>query len=165
MTEHETDVTPESAGWGFTGLRILALGSGKTDEFDTGADEMIVLPLAGGADLTADDQSHTLHGRADVFAGPTDALFVPPQTSVAITSAAGGRFALCAARTDQMFPIRYLPAPEVAGRAARCGPVQPSGPQLRHTRRPGRGRDHRLRGDHAGRQLVLLPGAQARRGE
>ena len=106
----ELEVTPESAGWGFSGLRVLALGPGEAVDLDTGGDEVIVLPLSGGAEVGVDDASYALIGRADVFAGPTDALYLPPQTSLAITSAAGGRFALCAARTATELPIRYLPA-------------------------------------------------------
>ena len=41
------EITPEDAGWGFCGLRILPLGG--TTRFDTGEDELIVLPLEGGA--------------------------------------------------------------------------------------------------------------------
>ena len=36
------EITPEDAGWGFCGLRILPLGS---HAFETGEDELIVLPL------------------------------------------------------------------------------------------------------------------------
>ena len=109
----ELEVTPESAGWGYSCLRVLTLGPGESTEFDTGGDEVIVVPLSGAADLTVEDEAYTLTGRADVFAGPTDAPYVPPQTSVALSSAAGGRFALCGARTDGRLGVSYLPAAEV----------------------------------------------------
>jgi 5-deoxy-glucuronate isomerase len=38
-------LTPESAGWSFSGLRVGALEPGDSLEFDTGADEVAVLPL------------------------------------------------------------------------------------------------------------------------
>ncbi len=109
----ELEVTPESAGWDYSGLRIVTLGPGEAGEFDTRGDEVIVLPLSGGADLTAGGEAYTLSGRADVFAGPSDALYLPPQTTVAINSAAGGRFALCAARTEEDLGVSYLPAAAV----------------------------------------------------
>lgn len=40
-------VTPESAGWAYSGLRILTLPAGGEHLFETGDDELLVLPLAG----------------------------------------------------------------------------------------------------------------------
>ena len=44
----ELVVTPETAGWGYSGLRILDLPIGARATFRTGDEEMLVLPLAGG---------------------------------------------------------------------------------------------------------------------
>lgn len=41
-------ITPEQAGWAYSGLRVLDLPPGGTHELHTAADEMLVLPLAGG---------------------------------------------------------------------------------------------------------------------
>ena len=122
-----------------------------------------MVPLSGAVQVTAGDETFDLAGRTDVFAGPTDVAYVGRGSEVVLASADGGRFALCGARTAQALPARRLDRRRGADRAARGRTVQPSGPQLRHAgRAAGRG-DHRLRGDHAGRQLVVLPGAQARR--
>ena len=46
----ETDgvvVSPESAGWTYAGLRVVSLSAGGERSFQTGPDEMVVLPLAG----------------------------------------------------------------------------------------------------------------------
>ena len=51
------EITPEDAGWGFCGLRILPLGGAHA--FDTGEDELIVLPLEGGA--RGDRRRRVLH--------------------------------------------------------------------------------------------------------
>ena len=48
-------------------------------------------------------------------------------------------------------------------RAARRGRLQPPGAQLRHARRRWMPRADRVRGHHAGRELVVVPAAQARR--
>ena len=45
MPDYDLQITPEEAGWAFCGLRVLA---GEA-AFDTGDDELIVLPLEGGA--------------------------------------------------------------------------------------------------------------------
>ena len=40
-------VTPEQAGWTYSGLRVLQLPPGGTHTWATGEDELLVLPLAG----------------------------------------------------------------------------------------------------------------------
>ena len=105
----------------------------------------------------------------DVFAGPTDFAYLP--RSIEPTSRShshrGGRFALTGARTDvRDCPFRYGPAGPGPRRAPRRRAVQSPSAQLRHPRRrTPAGKDHHLRGDHPGGQLVVLPGAQARRGD
>ena len=43
-------VTPESAGWAHCGLRVVTLAPGETRSFETGDDEVAVLPpVSGGA--------------------------------------------------------------------------------------------------------------------
>ena len=44
------DVTPEKAGWTYSGLKVLTLPPGGTHTWATGDDELLVLPLAGSAD-------------------------------------------------------------------------------------------------------------------
>jgi len=121
----ETVVTPQSAGWGFSGLRIVDLAIGARVSFTTGDEEMIVLPLAGGCDVTCDDERVTLTGRRSVFSRVTDFAYLPRDTAVTIRAATGGRFALPAARADRRLPFRYGPAEDVpvelrgAGQASR----------------------------------------------
>ncbi|MDO9377222.1 MAG: 5-deoxy-glucuronate isomerase [Nocardioidaceae bacterium] len=107
-------VTPESAGWEHCSLRVLNLDAGATRTVDTGGEEMFVVPLSGGVTVTVGDETHELAGRPDVFAGPTDVAYLPVRSSVTLTSAAGGRFALTGARTDRALPFRYGPRADVA---------------------------------------------------
>ena len=122
---YELEVTPESAGWGYSGLRVVALAPAEEHRFDTGADEVVVVPLEGSAGVEADGSHVELAGRRDVFAGPTDFVYLPPGTTATLHSERGGRFALCSARTDQRLPIRHGAASEVpvelrgAGRSSR----------------------------------------------
>lgn len=118
-------VTPESAGWGYSSLRVLDLAAGAAVDFDTAGDEMIVLPLAGACAVECEDQRIALNGRRNVFAAVTDFAYVPPGARVHVSSADGGRFALPAARAQRRFPVRYGPAADVpvelrgAGQASR----------------------------------------------
>jgi 5-deoxy-glucuronate isomerase len=105
---------PEAAGWRFSGLRAATLPAGGRIGFDTGNDEVIVLPIAGGFEVTVDGHAHRLEGRASVWAGPTDFLYAPPGVAVDVASEAGGPFAVATARATARYPIRYVPARDVA---------------------------------------------------
>jgi 5-deoxy-glucuronate isomerase len=106
-------LTPEQAGWTYTGLRVLDLPAGGTHRLDTGEDEVIVLPLSGGGEVDVDGQRFTLAGRASVFAGATDLVYAPRDATVTVTSAGGGRFALPAARAANRLSPRRVPADAV----------------------------------------------------
>jgi 5-deoxy-glucuronate isomerase len=113
---YETTVTPESAGWGYSSLRIVALVPGGRHPYDTADDEVMVVPLAGSVTVEVQGESGAsfdLAGRAGVFAGPTDVCYVGRETSILLSSASGGRFALCGARTDQALPPAYLAVQDV----------------------------------------------------
>ncbi len=102
-----TVVTPEDAGWTYSGLRIANLAAGGRIAFATGNDEAIVLPLAGGATVTCDGEAIELAGRPDVFSGPTDFAYLPRGSSVELESREGGRFAVATARAEQRLPLRH----------------------------------------------------------
>ena len=91
-------VTPEQAGWRYSGLRVLRLDPGGSSEFGTAGDEMVILPLAGSCVVDCDGERFELAGRASVFAGVTDFAYLPPDAQARVSSAAGGRFALACAR-------------------------------------------------------------------
>ncbi|MFK0120478.1 5-deoxy-glucuronate isomerase [Streptomyces sp. NPDC090994] len=110
---YAVDVTPETAGWGYSGLRVLTLPPGGSHTFDAGDSEWIVLPLAGGCTVTADDTAFALHGRPDVFSAVSDFAYVPRDARATVSSAAGGRFALAGARCARRLPARYGPASAV----------------------------------------------------
>jgi 5-deoxy-glucuronate isomerase len=119
------DIRPETAGWRFSGLRVVELGPGENLELLTGSDEFVVVPLAGGCEVSGMDFRFLLSGRTDVFAGPTDFAYLPVDANARIESLAGGRFALASASARRQLPARYVAAGEVpvelrgAGRASR----------------------------------------------
>src|SRR5438067_1935536 len=69
---YELDLTPEQAGWTYSGLRVLALPAGGTHRYATGEDEVVVLPLSGGCPVEADRPVDVL---AEVRSG--DVVLVP----------------------------------------------------------------------------------------
>ena len=95
MPDYDLQITPEEAGWAFCGLRVLA---GEA-AFDTGDDELIVLPLEGGAEVTVDGESFTLRGRDGVFDGPTDFVYAPRDARVEISATRPRRAAILRARS------------------------------------------------------------------
>ncbi|OUD04617.1 5-deoxy-glucuronate isomerase [Streptomyces swartbergensis] len=101
-------VTPESAGWGYSGLRILTLKPGEAHALSTGDSEFLVLPLTGSCTVTTDGTVFELAGRTGVFASATDFAYLPRESEALISSAHGGRFALPSARTERGGqPARY----------------------------------------------------------
>ena len=110
---YEVNVTPESAGWGYSSLKIISLEPTSSHRFQTDSDEVIVLPLSGSVTVEVDDVRCELDGRASVFAGPTDIVYVGSGKTVNLRSAAGGRFALCGARSESQLPLRYIAASQV----------------------------------------------------
>jgi 5-deoxy-glucuronate isomerase len=123
--EYTLLITPETAGWGYSGLRVLELPAGGSVSFHTARDEMLVLPLAGSGTVSCDGRTFELAGRSSVFHRVSDFAYLPIEASVTLSTGAGGRFALPAARAQRRLPARYGPAEGVqvelrgAGQASR----------------------------------------------
>ncbi len=107
-------LTPETAGWRFSGMRAAALQPGERVTFESGADEVIVLPLAGAFEVDVEGAGYRLQGRPSVWSGPSDFLYAPPGSAVAVGTEAGGRFVVAAARAEARFPVRHVSADEVS---------------------------------------------------
>lgn len=103
-------ITPERAGWGYSSLNVLELAAGGSHAFDSGEDEWVVLPLSGSCVVACDGEEFTLAGRRSVFTRVTDFAYVPRDATATVTSAEGGRFALCGARATRRLTARYGPA-------------------------------------------------------
>ncbi|MEV4033545.1 5-deoxy-glucuronate isomerase [Streptomyces umbrinus] len=114
---YAVDVTPESAGWDYSSLRVLELAPGGTHLFTAGDSEWIVTSLSGGCGVTVVDDfgrdEFELRGRASVFSGASDFVYVPRDATATLTSADGGRFVLTGARCSRRLPARYGPAESV----------------------------------------------------
>ena len=127
---------------------------------------MIVLPLTGGADVSIGGTTFQLAGREGVFSGVTDTAYLPIDSSGAADQRrTAATIALPGSRADRALPFRYQPASAVdvalRGSGSRTRQVNNFGMGTRHGVRQDAGH----RGADPGVQLVVLPAAQARRGQ
>ncbi|MBL0885217.1 5-deoxy-glucuronate isomerase [Myceligenerans indicum] len=114
-------------GWAHTGLRVADLGDGRPRGLPAAEAERIVVPLSGGCEIawTTTDGSGVveLEGRASVFDGPTDVIYLPIGTTATI--AGSGRVAVAEAPATTRHPLRVIGRDEVpvelrgAGRSSR----------------------------------------------
>jgi 5-deoxy-glucuronate isomerase len=123
---HRVMVNPGSAGWLYSGLRVVALSPEAPYEVFTEVSEMLVLPLSGGEVVVeVDGKTFELLGRKDVFAGVTDFAYLPREASAVLKSDDGAVVALPSATCRHRLPARYQPAADVpvelrgAGRCSR----------------------------------------------
>ena len=120
--DYDVEVTPESASWGCSSLRVLTLEPAGTHTLHTGDAEVGVVPLSGAVDVEVDGAHLELDGRPDVFAGPTDFAYLPLGSVATLQSMAGGRFAICGAVTDRVLPFRHGSAAGVPVELRGAGP-------------------------------------------
>ncbi len=117
-------VTPEQAGWTYSGLEVFDLADGPVSRVLDGIEGVLVPLSATDLQVTVDGETHPLRGRSGVFAAVTDWMYLPLGSDVTVTGATG-EVALCTARATERFPLRVTAAEEVpvevrgGGRATR----------------------------------------------
>jgi len=119
------ELTPEDAGWSWTGLRVLHLEPGVSRTVSTGSAEVFVLPLAGSmrVDVTPDAVRFDLAGRASVFTQVSDFAYVGRDSTITLTSAEGAEVALPSARCTVRRAAAYGPATDVPVEVRGAGPA------------------------------------------
>jgi len=123
--EDPVRLSPDSAGWNYTGLRVLTLTAGSSRVIHTGQFEAFVLPLAGACTVRVDGLVFDLTGRDSVFTRVTDFAYVPRDAEVELSTVEGIEVALPMARCTRRLEPRYGPAENVpvevrgAGQATR----------------------------------------------
>ena len=126
-------LTPEDAGWAFSGLRAGTLHRAGAS-LRAGADEVVVLPLEGGFDVVVDGELYRLVGRRERVGWPDRFRLRPAR--IERSSVQQRRRAV--RRRDGPWRAALSRAPRARvgglGRAARRGCVLPGGPQLRGRR-------------------------------
>lgn len=94
-------ITPESAGWAFTGLRVVRLRAGGPLTIETGELEYAIVPVSGGALLvTVDGEEFSVRGRGSVFETVPDVVYAPRDSAVELVAVDDAEVALpnCPAR-------------------------------------------------------------------
>ncbi|MCD2440972.1 5-deoxy-glucuronate isomerase [Agromyces sp. SYSU K20354] len=111
----ESVVDRTTPGWRHTGIRVAELTPGEALAFDGTGVERIVVPLRGSFTVShTEDGRHAttrLDGRASVFEGPTDVLYLSSAATAVLEG--NGRVAVATSPTDEVRPSRYIPVAEV----------------------------------------------------
>jgi 5-deoxy-glucuronate isomerase len=113
------ELTPEDAGWDWTGLRVLRLAPGDPVTVSTGPSEMFVLPLSGGLEVVvrdvagADLARYDLVGRDSVFTRVTDFAYVGRDLVAELLSNEGAEVALPSSRCNRALQPAYGAAQDV----------------------------------------------------
>jgi 5-deoxy-glucuronate isomerase len=96
------DVTRERAGWRYVGFEVVRLAPGATAQRDTADREACLVWLSGTADVTAGAERFSgVGGRASVFDGPPQALYLPPHTTARIHATTASDIAIGWAPADR----------------------------------------------------------------
>jgi 5-deoxy-glucuronate isomerase len=81
-------VTPRNAGWRYVGFEVVRLARGATIARPTEGHEACAVMLSGRADMAfGESEWRGVGARETIFAGPPDAVYVPPGDTLAITGA------------------------------------------------------------------------------
>ncbi len=117
-------VTPEDAGWSYSGLEVFDLASGPVRRVLDGIEGVLVPLSATDVTVSVHGEAHVLAGRTGVFEAVSDWIYLPLGSEVTI-SADAGEVALCTARATEHLPLCVTSAEEVpvevrgGGRASR----------------------------------------------
>jgi 5-deoxy-glucuronate isomerase len=107
-------ITPRSAGWRYTALRVIRLAPGETRVIATGTREMLILPLSGGCCVDVAGLRYVIEGRESVFEGIADFAYLPIGCEAVLTSSAGAEVAIPGAEATRRLPPAYVPAKDIA---------------------------------------------------
>lgn len=110
----EAIVDTSIAGWQHAGVRI-ASPDGRDLTLPAGAAERLLVPLSGSFEVTHEGTSTALDGRASVFDGPTDVLYLGAGVAAAVRGR--GRLAVAEATphapAGHRFPSRRIAREQV----------------------------------------------------
>jgi 5-deoxy-glucuronate isomerase len=115
-TDGPVHLDPATAGWAYTGLRVLDLVPGEPVVVAGSDSELCVLPLSAerlAIETPALDQFR-LDGRSGVFARVSDFLYVGRDTDFEMVSETGGQVAIASSKCENRLPPKYGPAEGVS---------------------------------------------------
>jgi 5-deoxy-glucuronate isomerase len=105
-------VEPETVGFNYVGLEVLALEAGGTAERVCGNRELCAVVISGVVRVASEHgEWFDVGGRADPWAGPPDAAYLPPHSHVGLRAGedGGAEVALCWAPALRGATPRVLP--------------------------------------------------------
>jgi 5-deoxy-glucuronate isomerase len=109
----DVHVTPENAGWQYSGLRVYTLSPNSPVTFSLEGEEGVIVPLsARNVRVAVDFEEFTLEGRDGVFSAVSDWIYAPVGSTVTI-SGDSGEIAVCSARASEIFPVAHIKAADV----------------------------------------------------
>jgi 5-deoxy-glucuronate isomerase len=101
-------------GWAHTGIRVADTRPGQELALPAAEEERLVVPLWGALDVSTAEAHYALRGRASVFAGPTDVLYLGAGQAATIVACDQGRVAVATAPARNVRPNRLITAEETA---------------------------------------------------
>lgn len=107
-------LTPEQAGWSYSGLRLVIIEPGSRRTIGLEGVEAAVVPLEGDCTVSGDDLHLELRGRRNVFDGVPDVAYVPLDSKIELSSVSGGRFAVASAVAEEFRPAFKVDRADVA---------------------------------------------------
>ena len=113
------DITPESAGWGHVGFRVVKLDAGRRYAHREEGREACLVVLTGTVTVEAGGERFAgLGGRATVFDGAATSVYVPADTGYAIEAESDAEVAICTAPGSGSGAVRVIrsDAVEVRGK-------------------------------------------------
>jgi 5-deoxy-glucuronate isomerase len=117
-------LTPDDAGWAYSGLFVILLAPGVERSIDLGDSEAVVLPLSTtDVDVAVDGEHFRLDGRISVFDRVTDFAYAPRGANVVLSAPNGGDIAIATARCERRLTARYGSADDVAVELRGAGPA------------------------------------------
>lgn len=110
----DVHVTPENAGWAYSGLQVFTLSADSPVSVTLTGEEGVIVPLsARNVSVTVDGTPFTLEGRDGVFDSVSDWIYAPVGSTVTL-SGESGEIALCSARASEVFPVAHIAAADVS---------------------------------------------------
>jgi 5-deoxy-glucuronate isomerase len=106
----ESVVDARIPGWRHAGLRVADLGAADLT-LPADATERLVVPLSGAFRVRHEGTATVLDGRASVFDGPSDVLYLGTGTAASIGGR--GRVAVAEAPATARFPSRHIRRDEI----------------------------------------------------
>lgn len=119
----QVSLTPDDAGWTYTGLMVVLLQPGVERSINLGGNEAVVLPLSvTDLTVTVDGEPFAVEGRVSVFDRVTDFVYAPRGSVVQLAAPGGGDVAVATAKCERRLTARYGRADDVAIELRGAGP-------------------------------------------